>query len=124
MTDEGTKRERVGGRVINPFDPSELNKRGVSLEVRSGPEVANAVRSELGLERLDDDPVNHPSHYEPYEGFEVIDVTEQLNFNRGNAVKYILRAGFKDDEMEDLRKAQFYINREINRLEKKNASRS
>ena len=49
--------------------------------------------------------------------FEVIDITEQLNFNRGNAVKYILRAGFKDDEMEDLRKAQFYINREIKRLE-------
>lgn len=115
MTDDGTKRERVGGRVINPFDPSELNKRGVCLEVRSCPEVANTVRRDMGLDRVDD---------EPYNGFEVIDITEQLNFNRGNAVKYILRAGFKDDEMEDLRKAQFYINREIDRLEKKNASRS
>ena len=123
MTDEGNKRERVGGRVINPFDPSELNKRGVSWEVRSGPEVANAVRRDMGLDRIDD-PVNHPSHYKQYTGFEVIDITEQLNFNRGNAVKYILRAGFKDDEMEDLRKAQFYINREIQRLEKNNASRS
>ena len=70
----------------------------------------------MGLDRTDD-PVNHPSHYKQYNGFEVIDITEQLNFNRGNAVKYILRAGFKDDEMEDLRKARFYIDREIKRLE-------
>ena len=121
MTDEGNKRERVGGRVINPLDPfdtSELSERGVSWDVRSGPEVANAVRRDMGLDRTDKDPVNHPSHYKQYTGFEVIDITEQLNFNRGNAVKYILRAGFKDNEMEDLRKAQFYINREIQRLEK------
>lgn len=65
------------------------------------------------------DPVNHPSHYESVvKGVECIDVVEQFNFNRGNAIKYIWRAGHKDKskEIEDLRKAAWYINREIERL--------
>ena len=64
------------------------------------------------------DPVNHPSHYKMANGIEVIQLTEQLNFCRGNAVKYICRAGKKDraNEIEDLLKARWYINREIERL--------
>lgn len=66
------------------------------------------------------DPVNSPSHYTAYKGLEVIDLTEQMNFNRGNAVKYICRAGLKNPtaeaEVEDLRKAAWYINREIKRI--------
>ena len=64
------------------------------------------------------DMVNHPSHYTDgwSNGAEVIDIAENLNFNRGNAVKYIARAGKKGDELEDLRKAEFYIKREIARL--------
>lgn len=65
------------------------------------------------------DSVNHPSHYDSVvNGIECIDVTEQFNFNRGNAIKYIWRAGHKDKskEIEDLRKAAWYINREIERL--------
>ena len=67
------------------------------------------------------DEVNHPAHYTAYEGFEVIQLTEQMNFNRGNAVKYIARAGLKsyDTEILDLKKALWYIQREINRLETK-----
>lgn len=67
-----------------------------------------------------EDAVNHPSHYTAYNGLEVIDLTEQMNFNRGNAVKYISRAGLKDKskEIEDLEKAAWYINREIDRLKK------
>lgn len=66
----------------------------------------------------DHDPVNRPSHYTQYNGLEVIDLTEQMNFNRGNAVKYITRAGYKDEdtELEDLRKAVWYILREIDRV--------
>lgn len=62
--------------------------------------------------------INHPSHYTAYKGIEVIDLTEQMNFNRGNAVKYIARAGLKDPdkEVEDLEKAVWYIKREIQRL--------
>ena len=62
------------------------------------------------------DPVNHPAHYTDGK-IEVIDFIEdkQLNFCRGNAVKYIARAGKKDPAktVEDLEKAMWYINREI-----------
>lgn len=67
------------------------------------------------------DIINHPSHYTDGK-IEVIDFIEdkQLNFHRGNAIKYIARAGKKnkEKEIEDLEKAVWYINREIQRLEK------
>ncbi len=60
--------------------------------------------------------VNNPSHYLK-NGMECIDVIEafELGFNLGNATKYILRAGHKGDRKEDLQKAIWYLNREINR---------
>lgn len=65
------------------------------------------------------DPVSHPSHYTDGK-IEVIDFIEdkRLNFHRGNAVKYVCRAGKKDPgkEIEDLEKARWYIDREIERL--------
>lgn len=66
------------------------------------------------------DPVNHPSHYTQYNGLEIIDLTEQMSFNKGNAVKYIARAGFKggpEKEIEDLEKARWYISRELERVQ-------
>lgn len=64
------------------------------------------------------DPVNHPSHYTDGK-IEVIDFIEDKNFgfNLGNAIKYISRAGKKspDTKIQDLQKAIFYIQREINR---------
>lgn len=70
------------------------------------------------------DAVNHPAHYTRFNGIEVIDLTEQLNFNRGNAVKYIARAGAKDParEVEDLQKARWYVEREIERLTRERAA--
>ena len=63
-----------------------------------------------------DDPVNHPAHYTQGK-IECIDfiLDKKLGFCRGNAVKYIVRAGLKDPakEIEDLEKAVFYLNREI-----------
>ena len=81
---------------------------------------------ESDLEELpQNDPVNHPSHYTTGR-IEVIDfVTDKkLNFCRGNAVKYIVRAGLKDPEkeIEDLEKAVFYINREIADIRRRNAA--
>ena len=63
--------------------------------------------------------INHPSHYNMGK-FEAIDVIEdwQLNFNLGNTVKYISRAGHKDNIIQDLKKALWYLDREIKRLEK------
>lgn len=67
------------------------------------------------------DPVNHPEHYADgwSNGAEVIDITEHLSFNRGNVVKYVARAGVKHParELEDLRKARWYLDREIARVE-------
>lgn len=63
------------------------------------------------------DSVNHPAHYTRFP-VEVIEITEQLDFARGNAVKYLCRAGFKPgvDELEDLSKAAWYVARAIEKL--------
>ena len=60
--------------------------------------------------------VSHPSHYN--QGIEAIDIIESwgLNFSLGNAIKYILRSPYKGKQIEDLEKARWYIDREINRL--------
>lgn len=64
------------------------------------------------------DSVNHPTHYTSYKNLEIIDLTEQMNFNRGNVVKYVARAGLKNagTEIEDLHKAAWYLCREIERI--------
>ena len=66
------------------------------------------------------DPVNHPSHYTEHpSGIEYIEVTEHLSGCVGNAIKYLWRADLKhDDAIEDLKKAAWYINREIERRKK------
>ena len=66
------------------------------------------------------DAVNHPSHYTEHpSGIECIEVTEHLSFCVGNAIKYLWRADLKhDDAIEDLKKAAWYINREIERRKK------
>ena len=77
----------------------------------------------------DNDKVNHPSHYTWLKdlcGIEVIDITRHMDFNLGNCIKYILRAGRKteqgytdkDKTIEDLQKAVFYLNDEIKRLQR------
>lgn len=67
------------------------------------------------------DVINHPSHYTHYKNFEVIDIIQEvtkeypndLGFLIGNTLKYILRAPFKGHPLEDLKKAQNYLNRAI-----------
>ena len=81
----------------------------------------------------EDENVSHPSHYTWLKekcGIEVIDITRHLNFNLGNSIKYIIRSGKKpiidkdlsDDfnkaAIQDLKKAIWYLNDEINRIEK------
>mgnify|MGYP000467523465 FL=1 len=63
------------------------------------------------------DNVNHPRHYTEHpSGVECIQITEHMGFNLGNAVKYIWRADLKGNQVEDLKKAIWYINREIQRI--------
>jgi hypothetical protein len=63
---------------------------------------------------MEKDNVNRPPHYISHpSGIECIQITEHMGFNLGNAIKYIWRADLKADAIEDLRKAAWYINREI-----------
>lgn len=67
------------------------------------------------------DFVNHPSHYTSHpSGVECITITQHHNFCTGNAIKYLWRAGLKDPELtvQDLEKAKWYIQAEIDRLSK------
>jgi len=63
-----------------------------------------------------DEDVDHPDHYQSIEGeIEVIDIIESyaLDFHLGNVIKYVLRADWKDDDIKDLKKALWYLEREI-----------
>lgn len=128
---------KVGDRVrITQADYPGHGAVGVVAEVHGT--VYTVIRSwDTGMESVsvheqdlrpadivpqENDAVNHPSHYTSYKGIEVIQLTEQMNFNRGNAVKYLARAGLKNPatEIEDLKKAAWYLQREIERLEANN----
>lgn len=75
-----------------------------------------------------EDRVNHPKHYTWLKekcGIEVIDITRNLDFDLGNVIKYVLRAGHKSEEgmsdinkqIEDLKKAEWYLNDKITQLQ-------
>ena len=65
------------------------------------------------------DVVNSPPHYTEHpSGIECIQVTEHMGFNLGNAIKYIWRCDLKKDAIEDLKKAKWYIDREIQKRTK------
>lgn len=85
--------------------------------------VAELTRAADKLEAAE--TVDHPAHYhaDTIEAIEVIEAWK-LNFNRGNALKYISRAGLKDParELEDLNKALWYLRREIERLRRDTAT--
>ena len=62
------------------------------------------------------DEVNHPNHYTAHpSGVECIQITEHMGFNLGNAIKYVWRADLKGNTVQDLKKAAWYIEREIDK---------
>lgn len=70
---------------------------------------------------MNHDPVNHPKHYTAHpSGIECIQITRHMGFNLGNAMKYIWRADLKDNAIEDLEKAVWYIRDEIEKRKKNN----
>ena len=80
--------------------------------------IKKVVVGKVTMEKVED-KVNHPKHY-TYGKYEVIDVLEDWGLDKefclGNTVKYIARAKHKGNELEDLRKAQWYLNRKIKQL--------
>ena len=67
----------------------------------------------------DKNPAVNPQHYQDHpSGVQCIEVTEHMSFNVGNAIKYLWRCGKKDDPIQELSKARWYLEREIKRLGK------
>lgn len=102
---------------IVQVDEKDVNQtykiNGISLETRVLEELWIENENIIGLAN-NEEMVNHPKHYQG-NGLEAIDVIEafNLNFNLGNAVKYILRCGKKDNDLQELNKAIWYLEREL-----------
>jgi hypothetical protein len=82
----------------------------------------NRLELQDEIDHVKEDVVNHPKHYTTHpSGVECIEITEHLNFCVGNAIKYLWRCDNKHNSpLEDLKKARWYIDREIKRLESLN----
>ena len=81
-------------------------------------ELCDACYSKENRENTKLEAVDHPKHYNQIKGVECIDVVEQMSFNLGNAMKYIWRCEDKVDKIEDLKKAVWYLQREIEKTER------
>ena len=84
------------------------------LAAKMGVPIEDYAKEHGEVVGVQPDPVNHPAHYTSG-GIETIDFIEakKLGYNLGNVVKYITRSGLKGNQLEDLRKAQWYLSREI-----------
>ena len=98
-------KDSIGGLALVEKENGEL----VYTLVRN-----DAVKPAITMTEPVSDPVNHPAHYK-VGGIETIDFIEakKLNYNMGNAVKYISRADHKGNRLQDLEKAKWYIDREL-----------
>lgn len=111
-------------RLLWMHKPKPGDRRGVKAPTEVDPlsrpsllEAADKAVKDLAAAKVD--PVKHPSHYTSHpSGVECLTITRHMNFNLGNAVKYIWRAGLKSkDPVQDLEKAVFYLQDEIRRLQ-------
>lgn len=116
-------------KVSHELQKEEVAKQEIIATITKHMEAKPATRlpivkeekivAPVKLSAKEHDVVNHPSHY-TRGNIEVIDFIEdqQLPYHLGNVVKYVARAGYKGDKVEDLKKAQWYLNRYIRTLEK------
>lgn len=104
-------------KLMRPADDDEIQNDPLGEQIDLGC-IERGAMVFAQVPNAKTDPVNHPAHYTAYPGIEVIQLTEHMNFCLGNAVKYVARAGLKDPSktIEDLKKAVWYIEREIQRL--------
>lgn len=112
------KKEKAHGRWPKycPECPPKYSKVPKKKEVQT---IVEKVEPEVKTIELPkkEDVINHPSHYTRGK-IEVIDFIEdqQLPYHLGNVIKYIARAGYKGDKLEDLKKARWYLDRYINEV--------
>lgn len=111
----GTVTTDYGRTVDVKWDEQNMYKRPATNVFADNLAHANPVVPQADSH----DPVNNPKHYTSHpSGVECITITQHMGFNLGNAFKYIWRADLKNNAIEDLRKAQFYIATEIAKREK------
>jgi len=120
-TNEALKKEYEAKRTQEQVDKywqavGEVQKAGLS-SARIAELTAQAGKPKARMEGNRGDAVEHPAHYK-VGGIETIDFIEakKLNYNIGNVIKYLTRADYKGNKLEDLRKAQWYLTREISML--------
>lgn len=123
---------RLDTYVAAPKPPAPVPNSGIGGPtggLTRAPEYAEYVIPRATLERAGitfppaADAVAHPSHYTSHpSGIETIQITKHESFLRGNILKYVLRAPYKNREVEDLRKARQYLDWEIARAEGKEES--
>lgn len=107
----------------NIFDCEDIKNDDSKLykKIKEMQQMFESLSLKKNQKETNQDEVNHPSHYtsDP-SGIECIQITRHRNFNIGNAIKYLWRAGLKDgnSDIQDLQKAVWYIQDEIERLEK------
>ena len=123
---------RLYERPNNPPPPpiklstNENLKRLQKVSNQSGLTIAKVIADKSPNRIVNQcDDINHPSHYTQGD-IEVIDYIEdkKLGYRLGNVVKYVSRAGHKDDAIKDLKKARWYLNREIAKREEHDKSRA
>lgn len=104
---------------LKPKDIAEHLKCSAAYVYNIKPAKEKQTATEPSSSAPKNDTVNHPTHY-VVGGIETIDYIEakQLNYNLGNAVKYISRSPYKGKKVEDLKKAVWYLEREIANLSK------
>lgn len=96
---------------------TEPNEVFDALWIAEYTRMANSKHIESPVEKAHD-PVNHPKHYTSHpSGVECIMITEHYGFNLGNVIKYLWRAEEKGAPLEDLKKARWYLDREIQKRE-------
>lgn len=107
----------------NIFDCEDIKDDDPKLykKIKEMQQMIESLSLKKNQKEANQDEVNHPKHYisDP-SGIECIQITRHRNFNIGNAIKYLWRAGLKDgnSDIQDLQKAVWYIQDEIERLEK------
>jgi len=114
------------GYLVNNHFGSELKLANLSKSSGTGRTAyekfdANTFLNACGIDYYEVVKSNKPTHYQTDNNIDIIDFCKMynLNFNRGNVIKYVARAGKKDDEIKDLEKALDFIQREIKYLKEK-----
>jgi hypothetical protein len=108
---------------VDCFQGSKWVDRNIYIHKDASKPLSEAVKEWVDLDHSEwaNDSVHKPKHYTEHpSGIECIEVTEHMGFNLGNAIKYIWRCDLKKDAIEDLKKAKWYIDREINKRAKHN----